>query len=439
MAVAVTMPKLGLTMSSGNIAQWRKREGDSVAKGEILFVVATDKLTFDVEAQETGILTRILVPEGKDVPVGETLAYLGEKGESVGASAGRPGSSFSAVETPQESAGAPFTVKNAPSFAAGRAFASPLAKKTARELGLSLSGLKGTGPDGMIVRKDVMAASADAVRVKTSPVARKIADELGVDVAALNGKERIMKADVLAVARKPADETQHPGGTRRIPVSPMRRVIGERMSESWRTIPVVTYNMEADCVALIAFRSALKESFSRNGLHLSFTHIFMKICARVLTEMPMANASIDGSEFVLHDDVNIGIAVAVDGGLLVPNLKGVQKKSLSQIAGETDALVEKARSGKLGMADMQGGTFTITNLGAFGVRDFTPIINPPEACIMAMNAIAERAVVLNGQVAVRPVTIIGLTADHRILDGADAARFLARVKEIVENPYLLLA
>ena len=172
---------------------------------------------------------------------------------------------------------------------------------------------------------------------------------------------------------------------------------------------------------------------------MSFTHIFMKICARVLTEMPMANASIDGDEFILHDDVNIGVAVAVDGGLLVPNLKGVQKKSLSQIAGETDALVKKARSGKLGIADMQGGTFTITNLGAFGVRDFTPIINPPEACIMAMNAIVEKAVVLNGQVAIRPVTIIGLTADHRILDGADAARFLSRMKEIIENPYLLLA
>ena len=439
MAVSVTMPKLGLTMSSGNIAQWRKKEGDSVAKGEILFVVATDKLTFDVEAQETGILIQILVPEGKDVPVGETLAYLGEKGEHVKASAEKPGSSVGAVENPAKSPSAPFIEKTASSSTAGRVSASPLAKKTARESGLSLSGLKGTGPGGMIVRKDVAAASADAVRVKTSPVARKIADELGVNVAALDGKERIMKADVFAAARKPEDETPRTGGTRRIPVSPMRRVIGERMSESSRTIPVVTYNMEADCTALIAFRNALKESFSGNGLHLSFTHIFMKICARVLTEMPMANASIDGNEFVLHDDANIGIAVAVEGGLLVPNLKGVQKKSLSQIAGETDALVEKARSGKLGISDMQGGTFTITNLGAFGVRDFTPIINPPEACIMAMNAIVEKAVVLNGQVAIRPVTIIGLTADHRILDGADAARFLSRMKEIIENPYLLLA
>ena len=220
MAVAVTMPKLGLTMSSGNIAQWRKKEGDSVTKGEILFVVATDKLTFDVEAQETGVLIEILVPEGKDVPVGETLAYLGEKGEHVNASAKKPASSVGAVENAPKSARASLAEKNASPTTAGRASASPLAKKTARELELSLSGMKGTGPDGMIVRKDVIAASADAAHVKTSPVARKIADELGVDVAALSGKERIMKADVLAAARKPEDETQRPGGNRRIPVSP---------------------------------------------------------------------------------------------------------------------------------------------------------------------------------------------------------------------------
>ncbi len=439
MAVAVMMPKLGLTMSSGNIVQWRKKEGDSVAKGEALFVVATDKLTFDVEAQETGILLQVLVPEGKDVPVGEILAYLGEKGEHVDAFVEKHGPSVDVVAVPAKGARASFTEKNTPSFANDRVSASPLAKKTARERGIFLSGLKGTGPGGMIVRKDVAAASPNVSRVKMSPVAGKIADELGVDVAALDGKGRIMKADVLAAAQKQADEALRPGEARRIPVSPMRRVIGERMSESSRTIPVVTYNMEADCTALIAFRNALKEPFSRNGFRLSFTHIFMKICARVLTEMPMANASIDGDEFVLHDDVNIGIAVAVEGGLLVPNLKGVQKKSLSQIAGETDALVEKARSGKLGIADMQGGTFTITNLGTFGVKDFTPIINPPEACIMAMNAIVERAVVLNGQITIRPVTIIGITADHRILDGADAASFLAHMKEIIENPYLLLA
>jgi pyruvate dehydrogenase E2 component (dihydrolipoamide acetyltransferase) len=435
MAFAVTMPKLGLTMSAGTVAQWRKKEGDTVAKGEILFVVATDKLTFEVEVQEGGTLLQVLVPEGKEVAVGALLAYLGEKGELVGSVADSTPETVTEVLRDELPNGAAKGV--APG--ATRVSASPLAKKVARETGVTLVGIKGTGPDGMVVRRDVELAHQSASRVKTSPVAKRIAEDLGVDVASLARKDRIMKADVLEAAPLPREEPRLPGVTKRIPVSPMRRVIADRMSESSRSIPVVTYNMETDCTGITALRNALRDPFSKNGIRLSFTHILMKICAQVLAEMPMANASIDGNEFVLHDDVNIGIAVAVEGGLLVPNLKGVQTKTLSEIARDTEVLVEKARSGKLQMTDMQAGTFTITNLGMFGINDFTPIINPPEACIMAMNAIVDRPVVREGQIVVRPMTVIGITADHRIIDGVDAARFLSRVRELMENPYLLLA
>ncbi|HOC81984.1 MAG TPA: dihydrolipoamide acetyltransferase family protein, partial [Synergistales bacterium] len=227
---------------------------------------------------------------------------------------------------------------------------------------------------------------------------------------------------------------------RRVPLTRMRKVIADRMSFSASTIPSVFFNIEADFTEFIAFRKALNEELEGSGNKVSFNDILMKICARALVEMPMANASYDPerNEYILHEDVNIGIAVAVEGGLLVPNIKKVQEKTLTAVAGESLELVNKARRGELLLEEMQGGTFTITNLGMFGIHDFIPIINPPEACILAVNAVTERPAYRDGQVVVRPMSMIGLSADHRILDGADAARFLARVRELVEKPWMTL-
>jgi pyruvate dehydrogenase E2 component (dihydrolipoamide acetyltransferase) len=210
------------------------------------------------------------------------------------------------------------------------------------------------------------------------------------------------------------------------------------MTLSRATIPSVAYDMDVDFTALAEFRAKVKAEGAKRGVKISYNHILMKICAAAVKDVPLANSSFDGDAILLHGNVNIGLAVAVDGGLLVPNVKAVQEKSLLEIAEETERLVEQARSGKLALEDMQGGTFTITNLGMFGTKSFTPIVNPPEACILGVNTITEKPVVVDGAVVIRPMSVLSLVADHRILDGAEAARFLARVRELAENPWLLL-
>lgn len=428
MASPVTMPKLGLTMNTGVVSQWKKKEGEPVRKGEILMVVATDKLTFDVESPSEGVLLKVLVPEGKDVPVGEVLAYIGAAGETVAGAA--PEAPVTPPAAEEKKAAAPSEVRSAP---AGGIRATPLARKTAREAGIDLALVAGSGPSGRIVRKDVDAAAASGgASVKASPVAAKMAAELGVDMASMRKDGRVMKDDVLRAAAVPEAEDV------RIPLTPMRKVIAERMSLSNATVPSVTFNAEADFSALVAFRSKVKDEASKKGVKISYNHILMKICAAALKEIPLANASFDGDALVMHGNVNIGLAVSVEGGLLVPNVKAAQSKSLLRIAEETELLVEQARSGSLSLDAMQGGTFTITNLGMFGMQSFTPIVNPPEACILGVNAIVEKPVVVNGEIVVRPMSTLSLVADHRILDGAEAARFLARIKEFVENPWLLL-
>lgn len=434
MASPVTMPKLGLTMNTGVVSQWKKKEGEFVRKGEILMVVATDKLTFDVESPSEGVLLKVLVPEGKDVPIGEILAYIGAAGEIVSAAVPETPVPASVKDvTPPLSA--PAVLSELQSAPTGEIRATPLARKTAREAGIDLARVAGSGPSGRIVRKDVDAAAVSVLggpAVKASPVAAKMAAELGVDMASIRKDGRVMKEDVLRAAAAPEAEDV------RIPLTPMRKVIAERMSLINATVPLVTYTLEADFSALVALRSKIKDEGTKKGVKISYNHILMKICAAALKEIPFANASFDGDAIVLHGNVNIGLAVSVEGGLLVPNVKAVQSKSLLRIAEETEQLVEQARSGSLALDAMQGGTFTITNLGMFGTQSFTPIVNPPEACILGVNAIVDKPVVVNSEIVVRPMSALCLAADHRILDGAEAARFLARIKELVENPWLLL-
>lgn len=431
MATPVTMPKLGLTMNTGTVSRWNKKEGDGVAKGEVLMVVATDKLTFEVESPEEGVLLKIIVPEGRDVPVGELLGYLGAAGEAA------PEGEAPAAEAPPAEKAPEEAVPVAPSVvdAGGKVRATPLAKKIAREQGVDISLVPGSGPEGRVVRKDVeaYAASAPAVgKVKASPAAARAAADLGVDLTAVTAPGRVMKADVLRAASERGAEDA------RIPLTPMRRVIAERMSLSSSTIPAVAYHMEVDFTALREFREKVKAEGEKREVKISYNSILMKICATALQDVPEANATFDEEAITLKGSVNIGLAVSVEGGLLVPNVKAVQNKSLVRIAEEIDGLVNQARSGTLALEDMQGGTFTITNLGMFGVDSFTPVINPPEACILGISAIKDKVVVVDGEAVIRPMSVLSLVADHRILDGAEGASFLARIREYIENPWLLL-
>ncbi len=488
------MPKLGLTMTEGAVSEWKVSPGEKVEKGDIILTVATDKLTYEVEAPRDGVILEIVVKAGETVPVGSVLAFIGDEGE-------QPPPPQEIIETKEPKTQAPALGKtpagekerkeeSLPGPASDSV--SPLAKKWAAVFGIDPAKLSGSGPGGRVVKDDVMKAAArfratplarklageggagieeipgsgpggrtvaadvkeylersKNRKTKASPVALKMAEELGVDLESISAEgRRIMKEDVISAAgragrmefpaAKEAPGTEKKG--KRLPLTRMRKVIAERMSYSASTIPSVFFNVEADFSEFMKTRGILNEALAKKGVRLSFNDIMMKICARVLEEMPMANASYDAEagEYILHDEVNIGLAVSVEGGLLVPNVKSVQKKTLEEISRESAELVEKARNGALLPEDMEGGTFTITNLGMFGIHDFIPIINPPEACILAVNAVIEKPVVRDGEVVVRPISMIGLSADHRILDGADAARFLARIRELVENPCMLL-
>ena len=405
MATVVTMPKLGLTMTEGSVSKWHKKEGERVEKGEIIAEVATDKINYELEAPESGVLRKILIDPDAKVPVTAPIAIIAEADEDI--SGLMPKGTAGAAPATQAEVKAPPAPVAAQAPATQAIKASPAAKKLAKDHGVDLSLVTGTGPGGRIVEKDV--------------------------------EDYIERQKVGAV--KPAaglKETPPATPAKRVPLVGMRKVIAQRMSESWHTSPMVTLNSEADANNLKLLRSNLRSAFESKGVNLSYNHILLKICAQALTEFPLFNARLEGDEVILQDEVNIGLAIALEDGLIVPAVKNVARKGLFQIAVETEELIERARGNKLTPDDISGGTFTITNLGMFDVRDFTPIINPPQCAILGVGAMTDRPVAIDDSVVIRPIMVLSLTFDHRIVDGAQGAQFLKRVKELVQNPLLLL-
>ena len=442
MATEVLMPKMGLTMTEGTIEEWKFKEGDAVKKGDVLFSVATDKLTNDVEAEADGILLKILLPEGETASCKAVIGYIGQAGEVV------PTAGENKIEAPEETRSdnigiqAEKTDTRAPG---APVLASPAAKKLAKEKGIDLVSIPGTGPKGRITLEDVEAylakpqpAEGEAGQ-KTSPMAAKLAAELGVDVSKLDVQGRVMKADVLAAAA-PAAAAPAQGSNDLPPVkvNPLRRSIAANMSASWATSPRVTYTHPVDVTAMKDLRAKLKDGLKEQGIKLTYNHILMKVVAKALTEFPDVNASFADNMLTRHKHVNMGLAVAKGDGLIVPNVKNCEEKSLAQIAQETEALIEATRTGKLGMEDMTGGTFTISSLGPYGITSFSPIINQPELAILGVCDMVDTPVVRNGEIVIRTMMNLSLTADHRVIDGVMASKFLKRICELLENPYLLL-
>ena len=444
MAHEILMPKLGLTMTEGTVGEWKFKEGDTVKKGDILLSVATDKLTNDVESEVDGVLLKILLPEGESAPCKAVIAYVGEAGEVVPE---HPSSAEKAAAQPPAPASAP-----PPAPAAARApgapiLASPAAKKLAKEQHVDLALLTGTGPKGRITLEDVQTYLADpkaaepAAQVKTSPLAAKLAAELDVDVSKIDVPGRVMKADVLAAAGVGADASALPvcdNDKAPIKVNPLRRSIAANMVNSWHTSPRVTFTYAVDVTSMQELRTKLKDVLQEQGIKLTYNHILMKVVAQALTEFPDINASFSDNMLTRHKHVNMGLAVAKGDGLIVPNVKCAERKSLAEIAKEMEALIERTRSGKITMEDMTGGTFTISNLGSYGVRNFSPIINQPELAILGVCDIVDTPVVRNGEIVIRPMMNLCLTADHRVVDGVMACAFMKRVVELLENLYLLL-
>src|SRR5579859_2582096 len=412
MAVEVRLPQLAASMADGIISKWLKRVGDPVKRGEPLFEVESEKVTTEVESPADGIVREIIVGEGKNVDVGAVLAVIASGDEpaakptSESAPAAKVNASAAAVDAPVRHADA--------AHATAKIFVTPRARMAAAEIGADLSLVRGTGPGGRILERDIVALGPRA-EVAATPVA---APEFA----------------------QPAPRTGVPAqdGDRLIPLVGIRRTIADRMVNSQRTVAEVTLTAEVDVAEVVKLREQVSAEWERqHGFKLSYTEVIVKAVAHSLREHPNLNSSLTDEGVVLHSEINIGIGVALDDGLIVPVLRQADQKSLVDTARAIREVSDRARQGQLTRDDVGGGTFTISNMGMLGVETFTPIINWPECAILGVGRIAERAVVRDGQIVARPTMWLSLTFDHRIVDGAPAGRFLARVRQLLESPYLL--
>ena len=445
MATEVILPKLGQTMEEGVIAEWLKEEGDPVKRGEVLFTVESDKATLEVEATGRGFLRKILVPVGQPVSVLTVVALMtrtaDEPLEDYGAAA------LAAPETeeaaPEPALAAPIALEPERP-AAGRLFSSPRARKVARERGVDLAYIAGTGPNGRIVGRDVLAYLES--RPQATPVAVRVAKSQGVDLATIRGTGvggRITKADVEAAAA-PAALPVPPveaSAAEIIPHTGPRRIIADRMATSVHTTARVTLVTEVDATAFVEARTQLKAAVTEEwGFAPGYNDLLGVIVARALREFPYVNTRLNPSGDAIKrlPYVNLGMAVDTERGLLVPVIRDADQKGLRAFGTEFRQLVDRARIGKSLPDDLSGGTFTITNLGMLGVDAFTPVINLPEAAILGVGRILPKPVVRDGEVVVRQMWTLSLVFDHRLVDGAPAARFLQRIRQLIEYPYLLI-
>jgi pyruvate dehydrogenase E2 component (dihydrolipoamide acetyltransferase) len=375
----VVLPKLDIAMESGMIVKWHKREGDNVEKGEPLVEIMSDKVTYDLEAPASGILRKIVGKEQTEVPVSQIIGYIGKPDEPI-----------PHVEIPTKA-----EIKQIPQVEASTKVeirqeirASPSARRVARERAIDLSQVVGTGPGGRITEEDV----------------KKFSE-----------KSAVSQRKVKAI----------------IPLIGVRKTIADRMALSASTAPRITLMVEANASEILKLRSQMKNS---QGTDVSFTDMLVKAAATALESDPIINSTLENGQIKIFEDVNVGIAVAREGALVVPVIRNANKRTLTEIAAESKTLIDKASNGTLSKEEISGGTFTITNLGTNGVDAFTPLMNPPECAILGVGRIAERAVVSNGNVVPRPTVILSLSFDHRITDGVPAAQFLQRLKELLERP-----
>ena len=441
MAKVVVMPKLGLTMTEGTVSKWLKKIGDEVKEGEPLFDVETDKLTNTIEASASGILRHLFVEEGTTVPVLDKVAVIAAADEDISGLLGSAAPAAAPEAAPAAATAAPAAPVE--KKAGGRIIASPAAKKLAKEKGIDLALVTGTGPNGRITEDDVKnykpAPAAPAVeeapKQKASPLAAAVAADLGIDLEKIGAKDRVLAEDILRYLESTREKADEAPKEELVPMNGMRKAIAKNMLNSHMTSPTVTANLSVDMSAMKAYREQLKAK----DIKVSYTDLLVKFVAKALTEYPLLNCSVEDNKIRYKHYVNMGVAVALDNGLVVPNVTDADKKSLTEISAEVKELAKLAREGGLPMEKLRGGTFTITNLGMYGVESFTPIINQPEVAILGVTTMEDRAVVRGGEIVIRPMMTLSLTFDHRVVDGSVAAEFLQRVKTLLENPALMLA
>jgi pyruvate dehydrogenase E2 component (dihydrolipoamide acetyltransferase) len=411
MPIEILMPALSPTMTEGNLVKWLKKEGESVKAGDILAEIETDKATMEVEAVDEGILGKIVVPGGTEqVKVNQLIALVLEEGEDPSAlekAINSPATStHEKPSAPPPPAGTATAHRPAPALSGARVFASPLARRIAENSKVNLASLKGTGPHGRIVKADVEQALAQG----PSP-------SLATASVQLSGYE-------------PAYEVIAP--------SAMRKVIAKRLVEAKQTVPHFYLTVDCELDLLLKARAALNTQAGQGGNKLSVNDFVIKACAMALKQVPEANASWVNDQIYQYKSADIAVAVAIDGGLITPVIRQAEDKGLTKVSSEMKDLASKARAGKLKPEEFQGGTFTLSNLGMYGVKSFSAIINPPQGCILAVGQGEERAVVKGGALAIATIMTCTLSSDHRVVDGAVGAQFLKVFKEMIENPVVMM-
>jgi pyruvate dehydrogenase E2 component (dihydrolipoamide acetyltransferase) len=431
MPTTVIMPALEMAQETGRVLRWLKAPGDAVEKGEPIVEIETDKVTVEVEAPAAGILGDLTAREGDVVPVGQVIARVFLPGEAGSTAAATPGPRPAAARTEPVPAAA--------------VRASPLAPTVAEPHGVDLAGVKTSG--GRNEKADVLAhvQSQEADRaparlVAASPKARRLAAERGLDVGALRGSGpggAVLASDVPAAAVRAVEPPAAPAAPRIAGpgVGTVWRVMAERMTASWTTAPHFYLVREVDASRLVAWRERVT---APAGARITYTDLLVRLVAAALSRHPSVNAAWKDGAIAPAPDISIGLAVAIDAGLVVPVIHRADTLSLAEIAARREDAVSRAQAGRLRPADIQGGGFTISNLGMFGVDAFSAIVNPPQAAILAVGRIADRVVAVNGQPAVRPTMVLTLSCDHRALDGARGAQFLGALADLIEEPLALL-
>lgn len=441
MAEAIIMPKFEMSQEIGTIVEWSKKEGDQVEKGEPILVVETDKVTMDVESPAAGILAGLRGQPGESIPVTEVIGYILKPGEALPKQSAPPVVNTAEVES-----------SKAPEKAAT---ATPVAQRMAEKAGVDVSSISGSGPSGKVTKADVASAlekpsggetyeDAAAGKVRATPAARRIAREQQMDLDGIAGsgpRERVQAEDVQAAAASVSRAALQPRTAgESIPFSGMRKKIAERMTVSYQTAPHIYMTLAVEMSAFEDFRSRLNERADRNGsAHVSATAIIVKAASWALLRHPLLNSALRNDMIEMQAETNIGVAVALENGLIVPVVKGVEQMGIGEAAQVINDLAQRARKSQLQPAEVAGGTFTISNLGAFGIEQFTAILNPGQTGILAVGAIQEEVVPDGeGGIAVLPMMRITLGLDHRVADGASGARFLADLRDALQEPELML-
>lgn len=425
MKAEVIMPKVDMDQETGTLVEWLKQEGDSVKKGDPLFVILTSKATIEIEAPETGILRGVTAKKDDVIPVTQVIAYIvspDEKFEVPASNKVEPAEEAQKPTISKETATPQAVITSTPGMVSGttgQVRATPLARSIAREKGLDLAEVAGRGPRGRIYKADVLSALEKGIgsaMPRAASVSGQVSSGPSIQIPLPNARVR-----------------------ERIPMKGIRTVIAQRMGYSWSSIPHIYESVNVNMEEIVRLRERVNAVVQEHtGLKVSYTAILALAVARLLPNHPSLNSSFTGEEVIQWEDVNLGIATSLEDYLIVPVVRSAQERNLEDIVKEMSRLLDAARSKKMEPADMSGSTFTITNLGMFGIELFTAIINPPETAILAVGKMVDTPVAIGGQVVVRPMMNLTIGVDHRVNDGARAAKFLMELKSILENPYLLL-